>query len=212
MSQAQASWYERHVLPYLIDLACGMPAVEKQRRAVVPLASGQVLEIGIGTGRNLRYYDAGKVQRLYGLDPALQWHPIAQRRLRKTGLRVEPLALSAEAIPLEDHSVDTVVCTYTLCTIPDPAKALGEFRRVLKPGGQLLFSEHGLAPDASVANWQRRLEPYWKPLAGGCHLTRAVPELLNDAGFEIENIDRRYLKGPRPLTWNSRGLARVKAT
>lgn len=200
-------FYERRILPWLIDLACGMPAVERQRAKVVPLAQGQVLEIGIGTGRNLKYYDAERIERLYGLDPALQWHPLARRRLRQLALQVEPLALSAEEIPLESGSIDTVVCTYTLCTIPDPQAALREFRRVLKPDGRLLFSEHGLAPDAPVAAWQRRLEPWWKPLAGGCHLTRDVPALLRAGGFRIDDMDRRYLKGPRPLTFNTRGLA-----
>ena len=203
------SFYERRILPWLIDLACGMPAVERQRAKLLPLAHGEVLEIGIGTGRNLRYYDAAQVARLYGLDPALQWHPLAQRRLRQLALTVEPLALSAEEIPLPTASIDTVVCTYTLCTIPNPEAALREFRRVLKPSGQLLFSEHGLAPDAPVARWQQRLEPWWKPLAGGCHLTRDVPALLAAAGFRTDELDRRYLKGPKPLTFNTLGIARV---
>ena len=206
MAQAP-SFYERRILPWLIDVACGMPAVERQRAKLLPLARGEVLEIGIGTGRNLRYYDAEQVARLYGLDPALQWHPLAQRRLRQLALKVEPLALSAEEIPLATASIDTVVCTYTLCTIPDPQAALREFRRVLKPGAQLLFSEHGLAPDAPVARWQQRLEPWWKPMAGGCHLTRDVPALLRSSGFRIDDMDRRYLKGPRPLTFNTRGVA-----
>lgn len=204
----QPSFYERRILPWLIDLACGMPAVERQRAKLLPLARGRVLEIGIGTGRNLRYYDTGRIEHLYGLDPALQWHPLARRRLRNLPLTVEPLALSAEEIPLESASVDTVVCTYTLCTIPAPEKALREFRRVLKPDGRLLFSEHGLAPDAPVARWQQRLEPWWKPLAGGCHLTRDVPALLAATGFHTEDLDRRYLKGPKPLTFNTRGIAR----
>lgn len=207
MPNSMPSFYERRILPYLIDLACGMPAVEHQRAAVVPLASGTVLEIGIGTGRNLQYYRSEQLDRLYGLDPSLAWHPLARKRLAMLDLAIDNLALSAEEIPLENASVDTVVCTYTLCTIPDPLKALAEFRRVLKPGGRLLFSEHGLAPDPNVQRWQRRLEPWWKPLAGGCHLTRDVPELLHCSGFRIEEMDRRYLKGPRPMTFNSRGVA-----
>ena len=206
MAQAP-SFYERRILPWLIDVACGLPAVERQRAKLVPMARGEVLEIGIGTGRNLRYYNSAQVSQLYGLDPALQWHPLAQRRLRQLMLKIKPLALSAEEIPLASQSIDTVVCTYTLCTIPDPHAALQEFRRVLKPGGRLLFSEHGLAPDPSVTRWQRRLVPLWKPLAGGCHLTRDVPAMLSAAGFKIETLDRRYLKGPRPLTFNNRGTA-----
>lgn len=205
---ATPGFYERHILPWVIDCACGMPAVERQRAVVVPRAAGRVLEIGIGTGRNLRYYDPHRIDRLHGLDPSLAWHPLAKRRLAKLDLPVEPIALSAESIPMDDASMDTVVCTYTLCTIPDPDAALAEFRRVLKPGGTLLFSEHGLAPDAGVQRWQHRLEPWWKPLAGGCHLTRNTRGLLETAGFVIDELDQRYLKGPKPLTFNSRGVAR----
>lgn len=208
--QGEPGFYHRHVLPWLIDCACGLPAVERQRAKLVPLASGRVLEIGIGTGRNLRYYDSRKVESLLGLDPSLAWHRLARRRLAKLDVPVQPLALSAESIPLDDASVDCIVCTYTLCTIPDPQAALAEFRRVLKPDGRLLFSEHGLSPDPSVRRWQQRLEPLWKPLAGGCHLTRDTRELLEGAGFCLEQIDQRYLRGPRPLTYNSRGIARPR--
>lgn len=207
-SEAQPGFYERRILPWLIDCACGLPAVERQRARLVPQASGCVLEIGIGTGRNLRYYDASRVETLLGLDPSLAWHPLAKRRLGELALPVQPLALSAETIPLDDASVDSVVCTYTLCTIPDPQAALAEFRRVLKPTGRLLFSEHGLAPDAAVRRWQHRIEPIWKPLAGGCHLTRDTRRLLLDNGFAIDELDQRYLRGPRPMTYNSRGVAR----
>nr|MBV6629580.1 class I SAM-dependent methyltransferase [Oceanococcus sp. HetDA_MAG_MS8] len=206
-STLQAGFYERRILPWLIDCACGLPAVERQRAKVVPLASGRVLEIGIGTGRNLRHYNVSQVDSLLGLDPSLAWHPLAKRRLASIDLPVEPLALSAETIPLDDASVDSVVCTYTLCTIPDPQAALAEFRRVLKPTGKLLFSEHGLAPDATVRRWQHRIEPIWKPFVGGCHLTRDTRGLLLDSGFAIDDIDQRYLRGPRPMTYNSRGVA-----
>ena len=207
-SEPQAGFYERRILPWLIDCACGLPAVERQRARIVPLASGRVLEIGIGTGRNLRHYNVGQVTQLLGLDPSLAWHPVAKRRLAKLDLDVEPLALSAQSIPLDDASIDDIVCTYTLCTIPDPIAALAEFRRVLKPEGRLLFSEHGLAPDAGVQRWQHRLEPVWKPFAGGCHLTRDTQSLLEGNGFSIDTLDQRYLRGPRPMTFNSRGIAR----
>ena len=207
-SDRRAGFYERRILPWLIDCACGLPAVERQRAYLVPQACGRVLEIGIGTGRNLRHYDASRIETLLGLDPSLAWHPLARRRLDKLGLPVQPLALSAETIPLDDASVDSVVCTYTLCTIPDPIAALAEFRRVLKPEGRLLFSEHGLAPDAGVQRWQHRLEPVWKPFAGGCHLTRDTQSLLEGNGFSIDTLDQRYLRGPRPMTFNSRGIAR----
>ncbi len=203
-----ASWYERHVLPYLIDCACGLPAVERQRAAVVPLAQGRVLEIGIGTGRNLPHYNGAAIEQLDALDPSLQWHPLARKRTASLPFPVELMPLSAERIPVDDHSFDCIVCTYTLCTIPHPLQALSEFRRVLKPEGRLLFSEHGLAPDTDVQHWQRRIEPVWKHFAGGCHLTRDVPALLTEAGFHCDSLDQRYLRGPRPMTYNYRGVAR----
>lgn len=200
-------WYERRLLPHVIDCACGMKAVCRERAKVVPLARGRVLEIGIGTGRNLPHYDAAKIDSLCGLDPAAQMLPKARERMAAAGLDVALLTLSAEAIPAADSSFDTVVCTFTLCTIPDPVAALREMRRVLKPDGVLLFSEHGLAPDAEVRRWQDRLTPLWKPMAGGCHLNRDIPALLAAGGFTIREMQRRYLKGPRPMTYVSTGQA-----
>jgi len=150
------SWYDRHILPYLIDLACGMKQVRQQREKIVPRAQGRILEIGIGTGLNMRHYDKVKVAKITGLDPALQMHRLASKRIAQAGLDVELVRLSAEHIPLDDASFDCVVVTYTLCSIPDPAAALREMRRVLKPGGRLLFCEHGRAPDESVRRWQDR--------------------------------------------------------
>ena len=161
------NWYDRVVLPYVIDMACGLPMVQKQRRQLVPQAQGRVLEVGMGTGRNLPFYDRQRVTRLVGVDPAMQMHRLAQKRSQKAGIAVELMGLSAEQLPTADASFDTVVCTYTLCSIPDAAQALREMRRVLAPGGKLLFCEHGRAPDESVRNWQDRLQPLWGPLAGG---------------------------------------------
>ena len=200
------SWYDRHLLPWLIDFACGLPMVQGRRAALVPQARGRVLEIGMGTGRNLPFYDRSKLTQLVGVDPALQMHRLAQRRSQKAGIDVELVGLSAERLPLPDDSFDTVVCTYTLCSIPDPAAALHEVRRVLKPGGQFLFCEHGRAPDASLAQWQQRIEPLWKPLAGGCHLTRDVPLLLRDAGLSAQ-VEQGYIGGPRVLTYHFWGQA-----
>jgi ubiquinone/menaquinone biosynthesis C-methylase UbiE len=199
-------WYDRHILPWLIDIACGLPMVQGRRAALVPQARGRVLEIGMGTGRNLPFYDRHKLTALVGVDPALQMHRLAQRRSQKAGIDVELVGLSAERLPLPDDSFDTVVCTYTLCSIPDPAAALHEVRRVLKPGGQFLFCEHGRAPDPSLARWQSRIEPWWKPLAGGCHLTRDVPLLLRDAGLEVQ-VQQGYIGGPRVLTYHYWGQA-----
>lgn len=161
------NWYERIVLPHLLELACGVKPIRRQRQKVVPLACGEALEIGIGTGLNLPFYDRSRVKSIVGVDPALELHPLALRRVAKAGLSVRMVGLSAETLPLPDHAFDTIVCTYTLCTIPDPAIALAEMRRVLAPGGKLLFSEHGRAPDESVRRWQQRLQPLWGPLAGG---------------------------------------------
>lgn len=201
------NWYERHVLPYLIDLACGIKPVGRQRQKVVPLAQGRVLEIGIGTGLNLAYYDKARIEKIVGLDPGLEMHWLAQKRVERSGLAVELVGLSAEQIPYEAGSFDTVLVTYSLCTIADPVAALGEMRRVLKPGGKLLFCEHGLAPDASVRRWQRRLDPFWTKLAGGCHLDRDIPGLLRQAGFRVADMQTLYLPGPRPLTYNYWGAA-----
>lgn len=199
--------YDRYFLPYLIDFACGIEPVQRQRAKIVPRAQGRVLEIGIGTGRNLPFYDHGKLEKLYGLDPALQMHRKARQRMRAAGLEVELLDLPAEQIPMEDASFDTVVTTFTLCTIPDAVSALREMRRVLKPQGQLLFCEHGQAPDASVRRWQERLTPIWKPIAGGCHLDRDIPGLLGQGGFRVREMEQMYLPGPRPLTYNYWGSA-----
>jgi ubiquinone/menaquinone biosynthesis C-methylase UbiE len=198
--------YDRYILPWLIDVACGLPMVQSMRKELVPQARGRVLEIGMGTGRNLPFYDRSRITQLVGVDPALQMHRLAQQRSQKAGLPVELVGLSAERLPLPDESFDTVVCTYTLCSIPDPALALHEVKRVLKPGGRFLFCEHGRAPDLSVARWQDRLQPLWKPLAGGCHLDRDVPLLLGDVGLQVD-LQQGYVSGPRPLTYHYWGQA-----
>ena len=199
-------WYERNILPWVIDLACGIGPIGRQRQKVVPLARGRVLEIGIGTGRNIPHYDTRQVEQVVGVDPALRMHRLAQRRIRQSGLDVRLMGLSAEKLPVDDASFDTVVCTYTLCTIPDPVAALREMRRVLVPEGLLLFSEHGLAPDPDVARWQARLQPVWGPLAGGCHLGRDIPALLDRAGFEV-NLQQSYIPGPRFASYHYWGHA-----
>jgi ubiquinone/menaquinone biosynthesis C-methylase UbiE len=200
------SWYDRHVLPYLINLACGTRPIGKQRAKIVPLAWGRVLEVGLGTGLNMPFYDKARVRSIVGVDPALRMHRLALRRIRASGLAVELLGLSAEALDAADASFDTVVSTYTLCTIPDPVSALREMRRVLVPGGKLLFSEHGRAPDPEVLRWQRRLQPYWGRFSGGCQLDRDIPALLSQAGFEPD-VRSRYLPGPRFVSYHYWGEA-----
>lgn len=201
------SWYERYILPPALDFACGLPMISRQRQLVVPLAQGRVLEVGIGTGLNMRYYDKTRVTHITGLDPALQMHPLARKRIAQTGLDVDLVGLSAEQIPLPDASFDTVLITYTLCSIPDALAALREMRRVLASGGRLLFCEHGRAPDASVRRWQDRLQPLWGKIAGGCHLGRDIPALLQEAGFRLTDLHTRYLPGPRPFTFHYWGEA-----
>lgn len=201
------NWYERHILPHVLDFACGMQAVRHQREKVVPLAQGRVLEVGIGTGLNLAYYDRTRVGKIVGLDPATQLRGLALKRIGRAGLDVELIGFPAEEIPYADASFDSVVLTYTLCSIGDPVAALQEMRRVLAPNGRLLFCEHGRAPDASVRRWQSRLQPHWKKIAGGCHLDRNVPMLLDASGFRCERMQTMYLPGPRPLTYNYWGVA-----
>ena len=200
--------YDRHVLPHLIEFACGMGEVMKMRSGIVPMAQGRVLEIGIGTGLNLAFYDAGKVTSVTGVDPAAAMHRRARKRAARISIPVETVALELGGIQADRHSFDTIVCTFTLCTIPDVATTFQEMRRVLKPRGHFLFCEHGLAPDAAVARWQDRLTPLWKPLSGGCHLNRDIPGLIRAGGFTIEEIHSSYLKGPKPMTYVYRGWAR----
>ncbi len=199
--------YDRYLMPLLIDACCGLPAIADQRARLLPLAEGKVLEIGIGTGRNLPFYDRSRVAALHGLDPAAQMHAKARRRARAAGLDVKLVPLSAQAIPAPDASYDTVVCTFTLCTVADPLAALAEVRRVLKPTGRLLVCEHGRAPEPHLARWQDRLTPWWKPLAGGCHLNRDVAALLRDGGFRTTDLTTAYLPGPKALTYVTRGVA-----
>lgn len=199
--------YDRHLLPHLIDFACGMGAVMKVRSQLVPLAQGRVLEIGIGSGLNLSFYDPQRVEVVVGVDPSAAMQRLARERAARCQVPVEMIALELGQIQAADASFDDIVCTFTLCTIPDAIAALREMRRVLKPGGRLLFCEHGLAPDLPVVRWQKRLTPLWKPLAGGCHLDRDIPALIGAGGFHIRELSTGYLKGPRPMTHVYRGWA-----
>jgi ubiquinone/menaquinone biosynthesis C-methylase UbiE len=202
------SWYDRHVLPSVIGCACRTRALQRQRARIIPEASGEVLEIGVGGGANLRFYDPGRVTAVHGVDPSAGLRAQAAAAPRPEGLTVVLTDGAAEALPYEDGRFDTVVCTFVLCSVTSPAAALGEARRVLKPGGLLLFCEHGLAPDRRVARFQRRIEPVWSPLAGGCRLTRSVLDELGAAGFRTERVQQRYLrKVPRFAGWITCGAA-----
>lgn len=199
--------YRTYVLPRLIDLVMRNKVDTAQRVQHIPLASGAVLEIGIGSGLNLPFYGPG-VKKLYGLDPSVELWKLARRRVRNAPFSVEFLLSSGESIPLKDETVDTVVSTWTLCTIPAAARALAEIRRVLKPGGQFIFIEHGWSPDRRVLAWQNRLNPMWKRLAGGCNLNRKIDDLVVGGGFRITRIETGYSGGgPKPLTFLYRGIA-----
>jgi ubiquinone/menaquinone biosynthesis C-methylase UbiE len=204
------SVYETYVLPRLIHWGMRKKIATAERKRFIPLASGTVLEVGIGSGLNLPFYGP-QVQKLYALDPSRALWNMARPRVREAPFPVEFLAASAERIPLEDMSVDTVVTTWTLCTIPDLLQALTDMRRVLKPEGRLIFVEHGHSPDPSVLAWQNRLTPVWKRIGGGCHLNRQIDALIADAGFDITQIDRGYSRGPKPMTYLYKGVARRAA-
>jgi SAM-dependent methyltransferase len=199
--------YAKYVLPTFIDLAMRGRAASNERAQVVPLASGVVVEVGVGSGLNLPFYPP-TVEKLYALDPSPELLRRARCRAARVSFSVEFIEGSAEAIPLDREVADTVMMTWTLCTIPDPATALVELRRVLKRDGRLLFIEHGRAPEPRVRAWQARLTPLWRRIGGGCHLDRPVDGLLAEAGFETERVATGYGKGPRPFAYLYRGVAR----
>jgi ubiquinone/menaquinone biosynthesis C-methylase UbiE len=188
--------YEEHVLPHLINFACGMDMIRKKRASLVPEAKGRVLEVGMGSGLNLSHYDPEKVDLVWGLEPSKGMRRKAQKNLEASPVKVEWLGLPGEEIPLESDSADTVVLTFTLCTIPGWLEAVREMRRVLKPGGTVIFCEHGLAPDEKVRKWQNRLNPVWKKVSGGCNLNRDIPACLTEGGFYIRDLESDYMESP----------------
>lgn len=198
--------YEKYVLPRLIHLAMRNKVARAERARFVPLASGTVLEVGVGSGLNLPFYGS-KVLSLFALDPSMELWRIARGPVARAPFRVEFLASSAERIPLGEMTVDTVLTTWTLCTIPNPAQALTEMRRVLKPEGQLIFVEHGRSPDRGVRVWQDRLNPMWTRVAGGCNLNRQIDDQIVDAGFRVRQIERAYSRGPKAFSYLYKGLA-----
>lgn len=201
-------WWDRHVVPRLIGCACTQPAVMRDRVKVVPRASGDILELGCGGGTNLQFYDWSQVRTLSGVDPSPELLGRAQDALLRSGRRANFANGIAEALPFENSSFDSVVTTFTLCSVQDPTAALSEVRRVLRPGGRLIFLEHGKAPDPAAANWQNRIEPVWKHIAGGCHLTRPVTGAISDAGFVCDAPQGHYMKRtPKWLGWVEWGEA-----
>jgi len=199
-------FYEKWILPRLVDVAMRNKEAMRYRSQIVPQARGMVLEIGVGSGLNLPFYGTG-VEQLYGLDPSEELLVMAGKKSRAIAFPVDFLAYPGEEIPLDDRCIDTVVTTWTLCSIPDPAKALREMRRVLKPGGILLFAEHGLAPEPQVQGWQQFLNPLWSRITGGCNLNRQMDKLIQASGFRIVDLKKEYAKGPRALSYVYSGHA-----
>ena len=203
------SFYDKYILPKFLNCACGTKPINYQRDKIVPLAKGIVLDIGIGSGLNIPFYNKSNIDHLYGLDPSEELLKIAKHLAKKNELEIEFLQCGAEAIPLPDQSIDTVLITYTMCTIPDIKLSNSEIMRVLKPEGQLLFCEHGLAPDKNIAKWQRRINPIWSKLAGGCNLNRDIPKLITSSGFKILNMEEMYLPStPKFAGYNYWGVAK----
>ena len=200
-------FYAKYILPVCLDKACGVGPVKKQRAKIIPLAKGRVLEVGIGSGLNLPHYNPAQVERVIGVDPDDHIWTRSQRRRNTADFPVERIGLSGENIPMESDSVDTVVITYSLCTIPDPVQALREMRRILKSDGEILFCEHGRAPDHNIAKWQKRIDPFWSKLAGGCQSGRDIPSLITQAGLKTIELDQFYIPGPRVLSYNYWGRA-----
>ena len=202
------SLYDKYVLPKFLNCACGSKPIEYQRKKVVPNAEGLVLEVGIGSGLNLPFYDNSKVTQIWGLDPSEELSSMAKETAKNLDIDVKFISSGAEDIPLPDNYFDTALVTYTMCTIPEVIRANIEIKRVLKNTGKLIFCEHGKAPDLNIAKWQSRIDPIWGKLAGGCHLNRDIPSLLEDSGYKIIELDQMYLPStPKVAGYNYWGFA-----
>ena len=201
------TFYSTHILPTLIHWVCSQKSFDYQRKQVVPLARGTVLEVGMGSGLNLPFYDPSKVDQLYGLEPSDRLRAMARKNAAGLLFPVSFISLPGEEIPLETRSVDTVLVTYTLCTIPDIHQALSQMRRVLKPGGQLIFCEHGLAPDPGIQKWQNRINPVWNRVTGGCCLNRPIAGLITHNGFAIRKLTARYQNALKITSFTYQGIA-----
>ncbi len=203
------NFYNKYILPKAIDWACDQSSSRKQREKIIPLASGNVLEIGVGSGLNLPFYTS-KVKTLTAIDPSKELWKRTQINIEKLPFDFKFLIASAENIPENDHSFDCVVITYTLCTIPNLKLAFSEIKRVLKPNGKLLFCEHGKAPEKGIQKYQNIINPFWKRIGGGCNLNRNIPALIEENGFTISKLETMYLPGWKPASFNYWGIAEVK--
>ena len=203
-------FYDKYILPTFLNCACGTKPMQYQRKKIVPFAKGDVLEIGIGSGLNLPFYDLDKINKIWGLDPSEELNSMAKKVARDIDVDVDLIIGGAEEIPLPENSIDTILLTYTLCTIPKVKDSIKEIERVLKPSGSMLFCEHGLAPDEKVAKWQQRLNPYWKKIAGGCNLNRDIPKIIQDSSFKITKLETMYLPStPKFAGFNYWGEVKV---
>jgi ubiquinone/menaquinone biosynthesis C-methylase UbiE len=202
------NFYREQVLPHLLHFAMRRSDLAEYRMRLIPQATGRVLEIGIGSGLNLPYYGA-HVERVLGLDPSSKLLAMIRNAADKGSVPVELIEGSAEEIPLARQSIDTIVSTWTLCSVPDVARSVRDMRRVLKPDGRLLFVEHGLSPDRNVRAWQNRVTPLWERIGGGCHLNRPVDSILKAGGLRLERLETGYIKGPKILTFMFEGSART---
>ena len=205
------SLYDKYVLPKFLNCACGSKPVARQRKKVVPLAEGKVLEVGIGSGLNLPFYDKSKIDELWGLDPSEELSEMARKVADSEQMEVNFISSGAEEISLPDDHFDSVLVTYTMCTIPEVIRANGEIRRVLKNGGKMIFCEHGEAPDENIRKWQKRINPIWGKFAGGCNINRKIPSLIEDSGFDIIELEEMYLPNtPKIAGYNYWGYAIAK--
>tara|TARA_Y100001960_G_scaffold225725_1_gene236352 strand:- start:1857 stop:2477 length:621 start_codon:yes stop_codon:yes gene_type:complete len=203
-------FYDKYILPTFLNCACGTKPMQYQRKKIVPFAKGDVLEIGIGSGLNLPFYDLDQINKIWGLDPSEELNSMAKKVARDIDIDVDLIIGGAEEIPLPENSIDTILLTYTLCTIPKVKDSIKEIERVLKPSGSMLFCEHGLAPDEKVAKWQQRLNPYWKKIAGGCNLNRDIPKIIQDSSFKITKLETMYLPStPKFAGFNYWGEVKV---
>ncbi len=202
------SLYQKYLLPKLLNWAMKAPALSKLRSELIPSAEGKVLEIGMGSGLNLPHYDG--ISGLIGLEPSEELQNLAQDMLIQTHFPSEMLTGSAEDIPLESNTFDTVVMTWTLCSVTDPVLALSEIKRVIKPGGKVIFAEHGKSPDQNIRKLQKTLNPLWSRIAGGCQLNREIVDLYESSGFKFKSMERGYLEGPKFATYNYRGVAALR--
>lgn len=203
------NFYDKYILPKVVHWACRQKSSQKQRSKIIPLAKGHVIEIAIGSGLNLPYYRTEYIQSLTGLEPSNEIWQLNKVQTDRLDFNFKFINAFAEDIPVKSNTFDTAVITYALCTIKDPHKALSEIKRVLKPDGILLFCEHGLAPDKNIKNLQNKINPYWKIMAGGCHLNKDIPKLITDNGFKIIALDKMYIPGWKPASYNYRGIAEL---